>query len=72
MKKNGRKKEGGNKEGWKKGGKEEGKNFCTGFTYYTGYVMLNLESRLYFMNQYPHLRSVILFFVFSNYIFLVI
>lgn len=71
MKKNGRKKEGGNKEGWKKGGKEERKNFCTGFTY-TGYVMLNLESRLYFMNQYPHLRSVILFFVFSNYILLVI
>lgn len=53
-------------------GREGGrKNLCTGFTY-TGYVMLNLESRLYFMNQYPHLRSLILFFIFSNYILLVI
>ena len=65
-----RKKE-GNKEGWRKGGRKEGKNFCTGFTY-TGYIMLNLESKLYFMNQYPHLRSLILFSVFSNHILLVI
>ena len=65
-----RKKE-GNKEGWRKGGREGGKNFCTGFAY-TGYIMLNLESKLYFMNQYPHLRSLILFSVFSNHILLVI
>ena len=65
-----RKKE-GNKEGWRKGGRKEGKNFCTGFTY-TGYIMLNLESKLYFMNQYPHLRSLKLFSVFSNHILLVI
>ena len=65
-----RKKE-GNKEGWRKGGRKEGKNFCTGFTY-TGYIMLNLESKLYFMNQYPHLRSLILFSVFSNHTLLVI
>ena len=66
-----RKKEGNKEGGGREGGRKEGKDFCTGFTY-TGYVMLNLESKLYFMNQYPHLRSLILFSVFSNHSLLVI
>lgn len=35
---------------------------------YIGYIKLNLEGELYFMNQYPNLRSLTLFSVSLNHI----